>query len=85
MSKFLSFMTESNKNYDQKIKEISDKVSKIHKELKDLQTKEIDPLWDKINSHESVLAVASKKSNLIMRKLYHNVYNAINELEKWHL
>ena len=82
MSKFLSFMIESNKNYDQKIKEISDKVSKIHKELKDLQIKEIDPLWDEINSHESVLAVASKKSNLIMRKLYHNVYNAINELEK---
>ena len=46
MSKFLSFMTESNKNYDQKIKEISDKVSKIHKELKDIQMKEIDPsLW----------------------------------------
>ena len=82
MSKFLSFMTESNKNYDRKIKEISDKVSKLHKELKDLQTKEIDPLWDEINSHESVLSVASKKSNLIMRKLYHNVYNAINELEK---
>lgn len=82
MSKFLSFMTESNKNYDQKIKEISDKVSKIHKELKDLQTKEIDPLWDEINSNESVLSVASKKSNLIMRKLYHNVYNAVNELEK---
>lgn len=82
MSKFLSFMTESNKNYDQKIKEISDKVSKIHKELKDLQTKEIDPLWDEINSHERVLSVASKKSNLIMRKLYHNVYNAVNELEK---
>ena len=82
MSKFLSFMTESNKNYDQKIKEISDKVSKIHKELKDLQTKEIDPLWDEINSRESVLSVASKKSNLIMRKLYHNVYNAVNELEK---
>ena len=69
MSKFLSFMTESNKNYDQKIKEISDKVSKIHKELKDIQTKEIDPLWDEIHSHESVLSVDSKKSNLIMRKL----------------
>ena len=44
MSKFLSFMSESSKNYDQKIKELADKVSKLHKELKDLQTKEIDSL-----------------------------------------
>ena len=70
------------KQYDKRIKDLVLKTEKYKKELDHLYNKELLPLWEEINSHDSVLSVVSEPLALALRKIYHTVYNASEALNK---